>query len=254
MKDKLGRCPILAGTVALSAAGFFLRRHQLKVGFYASGIPNGNGVWVLAAVCVLAVALFAAVAFLTGRRPGFRENYPSSLPAVFLLVAAAGMMVAANAPALLFPDDSLQKTALLLDRLLGVLGVVTGLCFIAMAATQYQKKEPTATPWLMPIVYYILRLIISFKGWSVDPIILDYCFKLFALVFVLMGTFYVAGFVFDNGKRPMSVFFCLGGAFFSIVSLADGGMLQVLSAGAAAAFLLANAWQLLGKAPIPENE
>ena len=253
MTEKLGRSPLLAGTLALSAAGFFLRRHHLATGFDAAGLPTGRGIAVLAVLCVLAVCFFAAAALTAKKRPAFRENFPASAPAAVLMVLAAGLLAAGCATELMEASPLMTRGQLLLGRITGALGIITGLCFVAMAATWNKGKKPGAAPWLLPLVYYIVQMIFSFKSWSTDPIVLDYCFKLFSLLCVMLGALDAAGFVFDAGSRRRTIFFCLCGVFFSCVTLADGGISHMMRTGGSALFLLATLWQLLGKAPAEEQ-
>ena len=76
MKEKPGRWSVLAGTALLSAAGFWLRSRQMETG----------AVLPLAAVSLLAVALFAAAAVFSRPRPGYGENFPPSTPAMNALL------------------------------------------------------------------------------------------------------------------------------------------------------------------------
>jgi len=244
---KKGRIVALSATVLLSAAGFFLRRHQLNIAFDGSGLPNGKGVWPLVILCVLAVAGALFAALKTEKRSGIQENFSNSPAALGLLFLAAGLMAASGAYELINAQPASNMANLMLDRGTAVLSIATGLCFVAMAANWYKGTEPSKVAWLLPTVYYILRLIFRFKDWSADPIILDYCFGLLSLVFCLMAVFHIGGFAVGEGKRRVSLFFCLCGVFFSAVTLADGGFTHVLSSLGGMCFLGANAWQLLGE-------
>ena len=67
-----------------------------------------------------------------------------------------------------------------------------------------------------------VKLILNFKGWSTDPIILDYCIMLFALIFVVLGFYYSTGFLFDLGKPRLTLLFTLCACLFSAVAVVDG--------------------------------
>lgn len=235
-----GRAGALCGTLAFSLAGFFLRKQQLAVGFDEAGLPNGTGVWPLVILSAAAVALFVAVALLKEKRPGYEENFSAALPAVVLAAAGAGLLLAGNV--LAFRQAGVMFPA---AKLLPVLGAAAAFSFVAVAAGWYREKQPAPVLSILPVAYYILQLILNFKSWSTDPIILDYCFKLFALICVLLATFHIGSFVFGAGQRRVCLAFCLTGVFFSAVSLADGGLVQMLQTAGSALWLLAGSWQLL---------
>lgn len=247
MRKLLGRIPVILGTVVLSAGGALLRLRQLNMGFDAVGLPSGEGLGALAVLCVAALALFALVAVQKEKKSSFAENFGASLPAVILAVPAAGLLLAGNLMALMEQSPMATPMSQMLTRVTSILGIVTALCFVGAAAGQYQKKKASAAVYLLPVVYYILQMIFNFKGWSTDPVILDYCFKLFALIAVMLAVFHVGGFALDMGKRRISVFFCLTGVFFSAVSLVDGGMTHMLVTAGSMLWMLACGWQLLGE-------
>lgn len=249
MKKFLGRIPVLAVTVALSVLGFFLRRHHLRVGFDPNGLPVGGFIWVLAAVCAVSLAIFALAAFGKQKRSSWQENFSRSLPAEIAAVPAAGLLLLGNVLALMAPNPMATPMNLMLTGGTSVLGCIAALCFVGMAAAWHKEKQASSVLAIVPVVYYILRMIFNFKGWSTDPIIVDYCFKLFALIFVMLAVFHVGNFVFDMGKRRLTLFLCLGGVFFSAVSMADGGSIHLLQSAGAALWLLACAWQLLEEKP-----
>lgn len=230
MLQKIGRWPVFALTVALGTAGFFLRRSQLAA-FLPEGLPTGSGLFGLVLVCVLALGLAAAVACTAdreGQMPVLAEPF-CKVP----MILAGVLLAAGNMPVL---------SGAMVMKLAAVLGIFSGACFVI---TPFRKEYKPAVLWLLPIVYFILRLILNFKAWSTDPIILDYCFRLFAMICTMLGTFLAGGFAFGEGRRRLSLFFTLGGVFFCIVALADGGTVQFLQTGGGLFYLAANAWGLM---------
>ena len=247
MRKCLGRIGVLCGTLVLAILGFFLRKHQLVAAFDPMGLPTGQGVWGLVIVCVLALAAFLAVSLQKQSRPGSADNFPPSRTMVILSVLAAGLLIAGNVTALTAEIPMATPVNQMMTRFTAILGIVSGLCFVGAAAGQYKEKKPSSALYLLPVVYYILQMIFNFKGWSTDPIILDYCFKLFSLIFVMLAVFHVSGFAFGSGRCRITLFLCLCGVFFSVVALADGGAAHVQQTAGSMLWLLANAWQLLGE-------
>jgi hypothetical protein len=229
MLKKIGRWPVLALTVVLGTAGFFLRRSQLAA-FSPEGLPGG-GVWGLAILCLLALGAFAAVAFTA---EGETETPVTAEPFCKVPMILGGVLLAAG--------NALVLSGALALKLAALLGILSGACFVI---TPFRKAYQPAALWLLPIAYFILRLILNFKSWSMDPIILDYCFRLFAMIFTMLSAFLAGGFAFGEGRRRVSLFFALGGVFFCIVALADGGTEHFLQTGGALFYLAANAYGLM---------
>ncbi len=243
LKKILGRIPVLGMTLALALAGFYLREHHLAVGFHGD-LPNGRGIWPLVILLAAAVGLFLTVAFQKEKRTGYVENFSCDAVAVVLAVLAAGLLLAGVVTNALQASPAMQGNVLL-ARILTILGVVTALCFVGTAMAWNNEKEPSAVFCIVPVVYYILRVILCFKAWSNDPIILDYCFSLFAMIAVLLGTFHMGNFVFGVGQRRLAIFLCLSGVVFSATALPGSELPELLQISGSALWLLAGGWQLL---------
>lgn len=81
-------------------------------------------------------------------------------------------------------------------------------------------RRPLLALYLVPFAFIVVYLVLEFKNqWSADPIILDYCFYLFALICTMYALYYVMGFCFDRGRRRHAIFWCLAGFFFCLVSV-----------------------------------
>ena len=78
-----------------------------------------------------------------------------------------------------------------------LLGLFSGICLFVTAWMRDHDRATYPPLELVPDVYLVVKLILNFKGWSTDPIILDYCIMLFALIFVVLGFYYSTGFLFD---------------------------------------------------------
>ena len=251
MEKKSVRWAPLVGTAVLSAAGRLLRRQQPGTALDELGLPTGRGVWGLAVLCIAALAAFLVMAGKTEKGTGGQEHFPPSVPALIFAVLGAALLLAGNLLAVFQP--TFTSAARLTSRIAGAAGILTTLCFMGIAAGWVRGTRTAPALYLLPVVYYILQLIFNFKTWSTDPIILDYCFKLFAMVFAMLAVFHVGEFAFGTGRRRFAVFLCLGGVFFAAVSLADGGAVHLLQTSGTALWLLASVWQLLGPpAEIPE--
>ena len=108
-------------------------------------------------------------------------------------------------------------------------------------------------------MYYFTLLIPDFSGcvWLIaayqvragDPVQLDYIYELFAIIAVLLGLYFNAGFSFERGKPFRAVLFSLLGVYFSLVTLADGhDPATTLLYGFAVVYLLSSTAVLLHNA------
>ena len=103
-----------------------------------------------------------------------------------------------------------------------LLGLFSGICLFVTAWMRGHGKATYPPLELVPDVYLVVKLILNFKGWSTDPIILDYCIMLFAMIFVVLGFYYSTGFLFDLGKPRLTLLFTLCACLFSAVAVVDG--------------------------------
>lgn len=104
-----------------------------------------------------------------------------------------------------------------------VAGICVGSCMLAIAVCCHRGKiNPPMRLFL--VAYLLIKLIVNFKSWSTDPIILDYFDLLFALCFVLLAFHYSTGFCFNRGM-PRRTLFCAAAA---VVLSASAAMASVM--------------------------
>lgn len=250
-KHRGGRLPLFAGTLVLAAAGFALRRLQLTRAYDASGLPAGGSGWTLAlgALCVLAVLALALTCGGLARREQFARCFPPCRACFVLSAAAAAALLAGSAMDVFASIPAPGAAPELAGLLPGFCGILGALCIFLSAVGRLRAARPMSALYLIPFFFLVVRLIVDFKGsWSSDPTILDYCYDLFAMLAALTATYHLAGFCFDRGRRARTTFWCMTGALFCTVALADGGAAACLRYGALALWLLVNAWQLLAPA------
>lgn len=89
-------------------------------------------------------------------------------------------------------------------------------------------------------------LISDFRARAIDPVVQNYLYEVLAIVCALMAFYYLAGYSFQTGRPRRTAAFCLLGAYFSLVTLADGHSLaDVCRYGFIILFLTAHAALLL---------
>ena len=219
----------MASTLICVIAGFFgmlLRMQELRTGFDEYGLRTGCFArWALIALSVGAVA-FAAVNAVGQRKqsdylPNLRIGFPGFSVST---IAVAGMLIGAL---LHFWQERGNQA----QMVLWIFGLAAALCLFISAVARMQEKTPPLVLHLLPAIFLLALLIVRFRGWSIDPTIADYCYKLFALIATLLAVFHLGGFCFGAGKRRMTMFWASLAIYFDFVVLADGGL--------AAGFLMA---------------
>ena len=239
MKLKIARPIAFLLLLILAEGAFALRLQQLRFGFDEAGLPIGNSgtgtVWIVL-LCAAAAVLAVLCALPLKKRPAFADNFRPSMICILLGIAAAALIGAGSVVPLVHGEE----------KLISALGTASALCLVAWLSAQYKGAKPMALAQLLPLVWWILRLIIRFRGWSHDPVIADYCFRLFAAALTLLALVYLVGFVFGQGKRRAAAFFCMMAAFFCLLSLADGGTAENLTSAGFGLWMLTGLWGLLG--------
>lgn len=239
MEEKLKRGPVLGVTVVLSAAAFFLRRQQLLTAYDETGmIRPGAGAGFFTYFTVAVVVALAVFAWLLRRCPVRQAISSRSLEAaVGMMLGAFGVLLGSG---MMFFAPEVAS-----DRLLALAGLFTAVCWTAVAVGNLQGKRQHPALFFLPVIFYGVRLARDFRTLSSDPVILDYCYALLALIFTMCALLELGGFAFGRGRRRLAVFFCLGGVFFSAAALADAGTRDLAITGGALVYLLSNGWLLL---------
>lgn len=184
------------------------------------GIPTdhiSNIVFAWASVSIAAVLLILAV--ISPGRSGKHQVLCCGNGGFFLSLAAAALLLIGSG---LEFAEALGDGPGITSPIMCLLGLVGAIS--CMAAAYARKNGETAHPAaeLLPVVYLVVKLVLNFKDWSIDPIILDYCVILFALIFSLLAFYRGAGFLFDQGKPRTTLFYAMCAVYFCAAAIMDG--------------------------------
>lgn len=183
-----------------------------ELGLFISGHPSTI---LLVTISGIAVAMLLG---LSWRSPGRGTDHT----VLTYGPISTGLSMAAGAILLLGVVLETQWAALdVWNAILLILGLSAGGAMVLLAK-QRQSGKSVPMCALLPVLYLLFDLIFLFKAWSTDPVILDYCFQLAALIFSLLGFYGSAGFCFDLGHSRKTLFYCACGIFFSAIAMADG--------------------------------
>lgn len=248
-----------AVAVAGGAVGLGLRAWGLASAFEPDTglpIPGMPATWSL---ILLSALVAAALALLCrGKRAAFEGGYDQAYAAkgntlyITAVVLAAFLLLASGALNVLYV---LRRDGVPITRLvLAALSVAVAPCVIAVGKNNYkgEKRGRFSLPLLMPGYVCCVWLITSYQVRAGDPVQLDYIYELFAIIAVLVGIYFSAGFAFERPKFFCAAFFSLLGVYFSVVTLADRhDLATTLLYGFAILYLLAHTISLLYNASRP---
>lgn len=135
--------------------------------------------------------------------------------------------------------------------ILAALCVASFACVVATTPEQFPGRGKGQVQ-LYPAHARLYRLRVTHRrlsGAGRGPVQLDYIYELFAIIAVLLGLYFNAGFSFERGKPFRAVLFSLLGVYFSLVTLADGhDPATTLLYGFAVVYLLSSTAVLLHNA------
>lgn len=261
----------LALTFLGGGAGFALRRWQLATGFEGEtglaipGAPAAMAVAGCSAVVVLGLLILCRrgektlsweTAFAAGRQNSLAVT-AMVLGAMLLLASGGVEMVTRSINGVFTVEGSTRfarATALVLSTLRILLGIGALPCVFLWARAVFRGEGgQECLSVLEPCVLYCVWLISTYQDRSADPVVQDYLYEVLAIVTALLGLYFIAGHAFNNGKPRRAVFFCLAGAYFSLVTLADGHMLaDTFRHLFAVLYLTAHAVLILNHPPVEE--
>ncbi len=217
-------------TAAASLAGFILRHQQLQTELLEDGslAPGSSLHTVLAVIAIITVAGLIGLLLPLEKKERIADHFTSSLLPNVLQIVSAVMLIAGNI--LLWTEGHQPVTALAmrspavsdaLASFLPPLGILSAVCIAAFAVCRLTNRKPSPLLYMVASIYLVVRLIVCFQEWNIDPSIHDYCYQLLAVICCMLATFQLAGFSFDKGKRRMTLFWTLSSVVFCSISSAD---------------------------------
>lgn len=216
--DRRFSVPFLV-SLALTPVAAALRLWSLLSAVDSQGLPAMHlSMYILIAVAGVFLLFSLIWAIRSSGRSGRYQVLSYDRTDALLGLIAGGLILLGGLAAFAEALTSGPKPS---DVIVVLLGLVGGIGLMA-AAKGRESGTPNPAAEVLPVIYFLVKLLFSFRGWSTDPIILDYCFLLFASIFILLAFFRGAGFVFDQGKARRALFCAMGAVFFSAVALMDG--------------------------------
>ena len=234
MKQGTHKGLILLFVILCAVAAMVLRQVQIQTVFDADGLPvSGSPItWALAIVCILVpVVLLLLLRSTPPRQQFYCSIFLTPLGMILTLLAAFAVGIGSliHFGEVMEIDSSISSVQLSVSGMVIPFGgIITALCALMTVNRMANMRRPLLALYLLPFLFVIVELVLEFKNnWSSDPIILDYCFCLFALICVMYALYYVMGFCFDRGRRRHALFWCLTAFFFCAVSVMGNSVDQI---------------------------
>lgn len=209
---------IPATALIAGAAGMLARLGLYATGFDDRGLlVENHPLYILCWVIAAAAGVFLAVSLrkLDGSN-SYRDNFPASATGAVGCFAAAGWLLI-NAFSLL--DQATGK----IDMVRVVLAFAAVPCLAFTGYCRLKGKRPSFLFHGVVCLYCAAELLLHCHAWSGNPQIPDYCFQLFACIFLTLTAYQHAAFDAGLGRRRMQVFCSLMAAMLCLISLAGPG-------------------------------
>lgn len=223
MKDSNNRL-FLGLTALFGAAGAGLRVLLFRTALDEKGLltamhPANLGFWAVS------IGFVALVWLLLKKRLGENGVYADSFPACtirFGLSLGGGALLAA---------ESVRQLGLG-QQLPGLLGLLAAVCMVIGGIYRLKGRQTLPLFHILVCVFFIARLVISFREWSTDPQFQDYAAQLLACVCLMLFAFHRASCDANLIDREAVARYSLLSACFCIISLTDETMPLLYAAGA----------------------
>lgn len=221
-EQKFGPLPILTVCLGLGAVGLALRFFMLDGHEWAYPC-----LWIVSLVGLVSLVLICRY---MGKRKRMEKNFPADPLAGMGTILGAGLLFASSLITMMGQPD-------VFDAVTAALGMVGAVC-LGIQAKLRREGSASALAGMVLTLSLSAHLVSSFRHWSSDPLLGDYCFQLLASVFAMLAAYGLAGFPLGKGRRRLTLFYTHAAILFCLISLADGGVENRLFYGGIALWLL----------------
>lgn len=197
---------LLCGGIAAVLRVRLLSTGLDEKGLLAAGDPCSVALWVL-------TVGFLAVLALGMRKLTPGKEHSDIFPACWLRgsLSVAGGLLMLLVSIRLIPAD----------RLAGIMGSLAGFSMAAAGLLRFGGKRPYPLFHTVVCAFYIVRLILSFRGWGADPQLQDYVLQLLAVVCLMLFAFHRARSDANLIERRVTAFWGLAAVYFCVASVSD---------------------------------
>ena len=173
-------------------------------------LQTGHPLEAISYLLTLAAAAFClAAAWKQQKSQRFSENFSPSFPALCGHVfAAAGIFLT------VFGNE--PGTPGVFAVIWRVLGYGSIPCLVLAGYFRMQGKQPHFGLHLVPCLFLLLHIVVSFRGWSGFPEPQGYLFALLGSISMTFFSYDLTAFDVDIGKRRRFLFFALAAVYLGL--------------------------------------
>lgn len=212
---KMITLPWLTLGLGIPAMGFMILLNTTGLddrNLYIPGHYAGILVWLLTAAMTLLLGLKLTQ---LGGRTKYRRMFPASTPAAIGTLGAAVACLGSG-------WDIFQSNAGPVETVTGILGMLSAVALVYLAWCRFRNLRGSFLLWTCAACFLMLRLMFSYRIWSAEPELLNYCFPLLASACLSLAFYYRTAFAVGMGNRQMYLLFTQLGAFLCLVTLGSG--------------------------------
>lgn len=210
------------------AAGIFCRWYQLKYELNLQGDGSlVEGAFMHTVLLLMTITFMVGLAVLIFKLENISDRKDCFFkdPRTLSLQIGSGGLLVFGCVLQLFvgtePISEYSAVAAAMTQYLPYLGILAGICIALFAVLISRDASTTPILYMLASLYLVVRLIVFFQEWNMDPSAHDYAYQLLAAITTMLGCFQIAGFCFGKGKRRITIFWCLCATFFCAVSIPD---------------------------------
>lgn len=242
---------VLVMLVFLSLLGGYLRSQELMMAYDGKGllIP-----WHPVSLMLIGLSIASCVVLISMSFYAFEPGEGSFYE--YFGASRALSVIAVIAALLLMLASLIQITQLTgtegsgFSIFVHCFAILTSLCLIIQGLLSLSGGTSPFSSLLsvVPVFYCCFRLVYLFRGWSTDPAILDYIYKLLSVIMTTLAFYSACGFFFGKPHVRRTAAFSLLGFYFSIIAVFEGGSLaDILTYQFCALYLLTMVAQIIVK-------
>lgn len=200
-------------TLGAGGLGFALRVWLFTAGVDEKGLvipshPANSLLFILSAavICIL---------FLCTRsvsKLSYKQSFPASpAAAVGHWIAAAGIL-AADFAELADVGDTITVISFFL-------GLLAAACLVYLGWCRLKHIHPSMIFYTVVTIYLLVHLMSQYRIWSPEPQLQNYCFQLFASIFLMLSLYHRTALTCRMGSRKWFLFCSQAALFFCCLSL-----------------------------------
>ena len=219
---------LIAAGLGLLLQAWIFRGGTDEKGLYPAMHPGWILTWVLSGAVLVFIWLLTRQ---VGNNRSYQDNFPPSL------LACLGHLCAAFSIGYT-ASQQLADSALWLDTIAGIAGLLSALVLLYAAYCRLAGKQPFFICYMLPCVFFALYIFYLGREIGGEPEMVRYLVRFLATLALIPACYQFWGFCIGSGDRSTCLFWCLLAGYLCIVSVPSGGHGTM--------YLLLGIWMLTG--------